>query len=309
MESNLVTDVIFRRTQARKYNKNSTEEYLLKAKDDLERAIKFGEKYNEEIKKKYGENMAFYKKPIDLEMYFNERKKLDKIVEERLDLKAYNVRRILGKVYGNKKKNENDIKDDDAIFFESCLFNSQSDLERQYRILKEMRSKYNLAVKFFTETKNQEQLDLTYKEFEGFHEIYEQFKFFYKFKIESIDPKVINQLNEEEKKMLHEPQTTKIIERQRANICEYIFSHGDYNLELYKYALDKIFEEDRVKAEEEEKRNEALRPKVSWTEFLTKISKGNFGIYLSICFIVFTLGAIGLQIYSSSATGSKGLGV
>ena len=244
--------------------------------------------------------MNFYKRPIDLEIYYNTSKKLDKIIEARLDLKTYNLRRILGKVYGNKKKNENDITDDEAIFFESCLFNSQSDLERQYRILKEMKSKYNLAVKFFTETKNKEQLDLTYKEFEGFHEVFEQFKYFYKFKIESIDPKVINQLNEEEKKMLEDPNTSKIIERQRANICEYIFSHGNYNLELYKYALDKIFEEDRIKMEEEEKKKEALRPKVSWSEYLTKISKGNFGIYLSICFIVFTLGAIGMQIYSSS---------
>ena len=108
--------------------------------------------------------------------------------------------------------------------------------------------------------------------------------------------------------MLEDPNTSKIIERQRANICEYLFSHGNYNLELYKYALDKIFEEDRVKMEEERKKEEALKPKVSWSQYLTKISKGNFGIYLSICFIVFTVGAIGLQIYSSSAS-SKGLGV
>ena len=300
LAGNLVPDVFFRRAQARMFNKNSTDEDLLKAKSDIEKAIKFGKVYNEEIKKKYGDKMNFYKRPIDLEIYYNTSKKLDKIIEARLDLKTYNLRRILGKVYGNKKKNENDITDDEAIFFESCLFNSQSDLERQYRILKEMKSKYNLAVKFFTETKNKEQLDLTYKEFEGFHEVFEQFKYFYKFKIESIDPKVINQLNEEEKKMLEDPNTSKIIERQRANICEYIFSHGNYNLELYKYALDKIFEEDRIKMEEEEKKKEALRPKVSWSEYLTKISKGNFGIYLSICFIVFTLGAIGMQIYSSS---------
>ena len=303
LAGNLVPDVFFRRAQARMFNKNSTDEDLLKAKSDIEKAIKFGEVYNEEIKKKYGDKMNFYKRPIDLEIYYNTSKKLDKIIEARLDLKTYNLRRILGKVYGNKKKNENDITDDEAIFFESCLFNSQSDLERQYRILKEMKSKYNLAVKFFTETKNKEQLDLTYKEFEGFHEVFEQFKYFYKFKIESIDPKVINQLNEEEKKMLEDPNTSKIIERQRANICEYIFSHGNYNLELYKYALDKIFEEDRIKMEEEEKKKEALRPKVSWSEYLTKISKGNFGIYLSICFIVFTLGAIGMQIYSSSTAG------
>ena len=268
LAGNLVPDVFFRRAQARMFNKNSTDEDLLKAKSDIEKAIKFGKVHNEEIIKKYGDKMNFYKRPIDLEIYYNTSKKLDKIIEARLDLKTYNLRRIL--------------------------------LERQYRILKEMKSKYNLAVKFFTETKNKEQLDLTYKEFEGFHEVFEQFKYFYKFKIESIDPKVINQLNEEEKKMLEDPNTSKIIERQRANICEYIFSHGNYNLELYKYALDKIFEEDRIKMEEEEKKKEALRPKVSWSEYLTKISKGNFGIYLSICFIVFTLGAIGMQIYSSS---------
>ena len=128
---NLVPDVFFRRAQARMFNRYSTDEDLKKAKEDIERAIKFGEKYNEEIKKKYGENITYYKKPVDLEMYGNTSKKLDKIMEARLDLKTYNVRRILGKVYGNKKKNENDMTDDEAIFFESCIFNSSSDLERR----------------------------------------------------------------------------------------------------------------------------------------------------------------------------------
>ena len=307
LAGNLVPDVYFRRAQARMYNKNSTNEDMEKAKEDIEKAIKFGEIYNEGIKKKYGEGINFYKKPIDLEIYGKTQKKLDEIIEARLDMKTYNLRRILGKVHGSKKKNPDDMTDEEAIFFESCIFNSSEDLERQYRILKEMKSKYNLAVKFFTETKNQEQLDLTYKEYEGFHETFQQFKYFYKFKIETIDPKVISQLNEEEKKMLEDPNTPKIIERHRANICEYIFSHGKYNLELYKYALDTVFEEDRKKAEEERKREEALRPKVSWSEYLTKISKGNFGVYLSICFIVFTFGAIGFQFYSSES-GAKGFG-
>ena len=35
-----------------------------------------------------------------------------------------------------------------------------------------------------------------------------------------------------------------------------------------------------------------------------KISKGNFGIYLSICFILFTIGAIGFQFYSSGSAGA-----
>ena len=300
---NLVPDVFFRRAQARMLNKFSTEEDLAKANEDIEKAIKFGEHYNAEIKKKYGEGINYYKRPLELEIYYQTKKKLEKIIEEKLDSKIYNLKRLLGKVHGSKNKAQDEMTEDEAIFFESCFLNSDNeDLKRKYKVLKEMKSKYNLAVKFFTETKNQEQLDLTYKEYEAFHETFEQFKFFYKFKIESIDPKAYNQLTEEEKKMLSDPNNAKFIERQKANICDYIFSNGKFNLELYKYALDKVFEEYRQQIEEEKKKEEALRPKVSWSEYLLKISKGNFGIYLSICFILFTIGAIGFQFYSSGST-------
>ena len=47
----LVPDVFFRRAQARMLNRFSNEEELNKAKNDIEKAIKLGEKYNEEIKK------------------------------------------------------------------------------------------------------------------------------------------------------------------------------------------------------------------------------------------------------------------
>ena len=299
---NLVPDVFFRRAQARMLNKFSTEEDLAKANEDIEKAIKFGEHYNAEIKKKYGEGINYYKRPLELEIYYQTKKKLEKIIEEKLDSKIYNLKRLLGKVHGSKNKAQDEMTEDEAIFFESCFLNSDNeDLKRKYKVLKEMKSKYNLAVKFFTETKNQEQLDLTYKEYEAFHETFEQFKFFYKFKIESIDPKAYNQLTEEEKKMLSDPNNAKFIERQKANICDYIFSNGKFNLELYKYALDKVFEEYRQQIEEEKKKEEALRPKVSWSEYLLKISKGNFGIYLSICFILFTIGAIGFQFYSSGS--------
>ena len=299
---NLVPDVFFRRAQARMLNKFSTEDDLAKANEDIEKAIKFGEHYNAEIKKKYGEGINYYKRPLELEIYYQTKKKLEKIIEEKLDSKIYNLKRLLGKVHGSKNKAQDEMTEDEAIFFESCFLNSDNeDLKRKYKVLKEMKSKYNLAVKFFTETKNQEQLDLTYKEYEAFHETFEQFKFFYKFKTESIDPKAYNQLTEEEKKMLSDPNNAKFIERQKANICDYIFSNGKFNLELYKYALDKVFEEYRQQIEEEKKKEEALRPKVSWSEYLLKISKGNFGIYLSICFILFTIGAIGFQFYSSGS--------
>ena len=298
---NLVPDIFFRRAQARMCNKNSSDEELQKAKEDIDKAIKLGEKFNADIKSKYDESSPIYRRIIDMEIYYKTSKKLEKIIEQRLDMKTHNLRRILGKVFHGYNEEEKE----DEIFYATCLFSKSDDMERQYKILKEMKNKYNLAVKFFTETKNQEQLDLTYKEYETFHETFEQFKYFYKFKIDSIDPKVVNQLNEEEKKMLQDPETPKLIEKYRANICEYIFGHGNFNLELYRFALEKIFDEERKKMEEEKKKEEALKPKFSLTQYLLKITKGNFGIYLSICFIIFTLGAIGFQMFGSGGNGAS----
>ena len=105
--------------------------------------------------------------------------------------------------------------------------------------------------------------------------------------------------------MLQDPETPKLIEKYRANICEYIFGHGNFNLELYRFALEKIFDEERKKMEEEKKKEEALKPKFSLTQYLLKITKGNFGIYLSICFIIFTLGAIGFQMFGSGGNGAS----
>jgi hypothetical protein len=59
-----------------------------------------------------------------------------------------------------------------------------------------MKSKYALAIKFFTESKNEEQLDLCYKEIEKFMTTYEKFKFFLNFSIQEIEP---DSLTEEEK--------------------------------------------------------------------------------------------------------------
>ena len=59
-----------------------------------------------------------------------------------------------------------------------------------------MKSKYALAIKFFTESKNEEQLDLSYKEIEKFMTTYEEFKFFFNFSIQDIP---LDSLSDEEK--------------------------------------------------------------------------------------------------------------
>ena len=49
-----------------------------------------------------------------------------------------------------------------------------------------MKLKYKVAVKYYNETKNNEQLIFAYKEIENFIETYHNFKWFYKFQFDKI---------------------------------------------------------------------------------------------------------------------------
>ena len=275
-----VPDVYFRRSQARTYNRYSTYDELNLALDDIEKAIKL--KSEEKIYKEHKEILL-------------------NIIKEKSEEKLKNIRKLIER----GRRSRGDI-DSAGYDLNECIFARSEDADKQYKILKEMKSKYNLAVKFFTETKNDEQLKLTYNEYESFHKSYENFKFFYKFKYETIDPKLLNQLDEEEKKLLMDNNFMRIIDQHKARICEDIFGSGDYNIELFQYALEKVFEEERKEQEAKEKEEEAKRPKVTWSQYLMNLTKSNFSVYLSIAFVVLSIFAIGAQFYFyGGSTGAK----
>lgn len=62
-----------------------------------------------------------------------------------------------------------------------------------------MKKKYAMAIKFFTETKNEEQLELSYKEIEQFMNNFSSFKLYYKLQTFSIDEKLLNRIPDETK--------------------------------------------------------------------------------------------------------------
>ena len=62
-----------------------------------------------------------------------------------------------------------------------------------------MKTKYSLAIKFFTESKNEEQLAICYKEIDTFMDTYDEFKFYFKFSNDNIPAGVADNMTEEEK--------------------------------------------------------------------------------------------------------------
>ena len=291
----LEPSVFLRRAQARMYNKNSNESEIMKAQSDIEKAIKLGEQYNIDIKKEYDETSPIYRRIIDLEIYYKTKKKLEQIINKKIVQKVYGIRRIIGKIVDKEHEN---MRHEEAMLFESLVLSRKEDITRYYKVFKEMKKQYKQIIQFFSETNNPQQLDLTYDEYEKYMESYEQFKFYYKFQIDSIDPKVINRLKEDEKKMIIDETKYDLYIKRIMHLCEETYSHGNYNIEIFQFAFDAVLEEESKQREEEEKRKEALNPRKSWTDYLVNIPKGKFGIYLTICFILLTLVAIGSQILS-----------
>jgi len=170
-----VPDVYFRRSQARGLNKYSTEEEILLSIEDAKKAISLKKE------KIYEEHLDKLKTILE-----DKKKEFANKTEKMIDSCKYSVDKIK-----ERKLSINDY-----------LFHTYSDQKTQYNVLKEMRNKYVLAIKFFTETKNEEQLTIAYKEIEAFTETYNNFCFYYFFDPENINPKYLNLLSDQKKKLI-----------------------------------------------------------------------------------------------------------
>jgi hypothetical protein len=62
-----------------------------------------------------------------------------------------------------------------------------------------MKKKYQLALRFFTETKNENQMQISYKEIESFLQNYYSYNFYFKFNTSEIPEQVYEKLTEEDK--------------------------------------------------------------------------------------------------------------
>jgi len=72
----------------------------------------------------------------------------------------------------------------------------------QYKVLKEMKNHYKIAIKYFIETNNEVQLVIAYKEIETYLEHYNQYEWYYNFNPENVSAIFFNLLNEENRYMI-----------------------------------------------------------------------------------------------------------
>ena len=182
------------------------------------------------------------------------------------------------------------------MLIEGLVLSKKEDIYRYYKVYKEMKKQYKQIIKYFSETNNPELIDVTYDEYEKFMNSYEKFKFYYNFEFDNIDPKAIIRLNETEKKMIEDETKNDFYLKRLMHLCENIYSHGYYNIDVFQFSLETVLEQENKEKEEEEKKEKLINKKESNNNLLLKISKGKFGIYVTVSFILLTIIAIGSQL-------------
>jgi tetratricopeptide (TPR) repeat protein len=290
----LVPDVFLRRAQALMNKKTATKIELQKAEEDLEKSIILATKFNEELAKEYNEYHPVYRaRYINMDIYYLIKKQFEKIKEDKINEEIFRVRRVIGTICDEEHKN---MTHEEAMFIEGLVLSKKEDIFRYYKVFKEMKNQYKQIIKFFSETNNPDLMDLTYDEYEKFMDSFEQFKFYYNFEFDNIDPKAINHLNEEEKKMINDENKNDFYIKRLMHLCENIYSHGYYNIDVFQFSLETVLEEESKEKEKEEKKEKINQQGKEANNFLMKISKGKFGLYVTICFIMLTIIAIGSQL-------------
>ena len=290
----LVPDVFLRRAQAIMSKKNLSKIELEKAGMDLEKGINLAKKFNSELEKEYNEYHPVYRaRLINMDIYYLIKKRYEKICEDKINEEMFRVRRVIGTICDEEHKS---MKHEEAMFIEGLVLSKKEDIFRYYKVYKEMKNQYKQIIKFFSETNNPELIDLTYDEYEKFMDSYDKFKFYYNFEFDNIDPKAIIRLNESEKKMIEDETKNDFYLKRLMHLCENIYSHGYYNIDVFQFSLETVLEQENKEKEEEEKKEKLINKKESNNNLLLKISKGKFGIYLTVSFILLTIIAIGSQL-------------
>lgn len=171
-----------------------------------------------------------------------------------------------------------------------------------------MKLKYKVAVKYYNETKNLEQLHFAYKEIENFTENYNKFKWYYKFNFEKIMNYYLK-YNEQEplhleleiekillKENVERMQFIYFMERYKYKIVDSIFQSGNYNVDLIKYAIEKVI----VREKSEFDINTILKKeKFDYSSHISKAhnDSSNVSLFFSFSLVILSIALIFAHYY------------
>ena len=223
-------NALFRRSQARMYNKNSKLKDLEIALADIERALQLIKETPPLYTEHYNELKRYIK-----QMQCDEIAKIKELINE-----AYIV-------FNKSKKHRWESYESNGDGY----YNIQ---ELQESVLDIMKKKYKMEIKLYKETQNENELFKAYEEFEYFLDRYKMFKFYHKMNIdkaiEMYNSIVINKTIEDD--YLHCDRIDmysfyNCLNNYKDKKADAVFQDSNFNIDMIKTAIDKVNQDVKTK--------------------------------------------------------------
>eukprot|EP01016_Furgasonia_blochmanni_P052518 TRINITY_DN8385_c0_g1_i7.p1 TRINITY_DN8385_c0_g1~~TRINITY_DN8385_c0_g1_i7.p1 ORF type:complete len:720 (+),score=178.67 TRINITY_DN8385_c0_g1_i7:114-2162(+) len=276
------SQLLYRRSQVRSFNKGATLEDLYKAKADVELAIEL--RRVEKLFQQEGGILKLLNLHNAEEAYVEQAHYVEKRLKERREWETQCLKMIFARekhieLVEERLRNEGKLKDEG----EEATVSIQED-HTEYEIAREVVTRYMRVIEFYQESQKKDQVDLARKEIVGSIEIYEKMKYFYTldFKEFSNNEIVKELLKEIEIDMTNE-KIIKRMDRIKVAKAKEVFESANYNLEVFQYALDEHFR----KKEEEEKRKKEEEAEAAGVDLEAATpSKGFFKGFFKLEFLL-----------------------
>lgn len=217
-------NALFRRSQARMYNKNSKFGDLEKSLKDIEKVLTIYKESNAALP----------------QIYKEQEESIKELIEQKRKEEMEQIREFIHDGYLIYSKSTEKFRWKNEYDDESYKIQ-----ELQYNVLKIMKNKYKFVIIYYREIQNEEQLSYAYDEVEYFMERYQKFKFYYMMNVSKVLETYKNSYKENEKDFCYLEDTVflNFLKNYKNKKSDGIFQDSHFNLELIKIAIGKVNQE------------------------------------------------------------------
>ena len=217
-------NALFRRSQARMYNKNSKFGDLEKSLKDIEKVLTIYKESNAALP----------------QIYKEQEESIKELIEQKRKEEMEQIREFIHDGYLIYSKSTEKLRWTNEHDDES--YKTQ---QLQYNVLKIMKNKYKFVIIYYREIQNEEQLSYAYDEVEYFMERYQKFKFYYMMNVSKVLETYKNSYKENEKDFgyLEDTVFLNFLKNYKNKKSDGIFQDSHFNLELIKIAIGKVNQE------------------------------------------------------------------
>jgi len=285
------SQLYFRRSQARAYNKGATLEDLYKAKEDIEKAIEI--KHYEKLFQQEPGILKILNVHNAGEIYVEHAHFVEKVIKEKKDETKVAIRAFFTRILEIDGIEEAMLKEG-RIPFESDNEHGVDIADEdnvEVDLVREMITKYFKIIEFYLETQKKDQVSIARTEVQNVLDVYNKMKLYMglDFKNYQQNPFIMEVVKEFDSIDMTKPKIQKRLEKLRINKIKELFEKGNFNLELFQYACKDYFkrkDEEEKKKKEQEKEAEDLEKPKSWIKQMFGVE---FGLQILVLVLLFGL--------------------